>query len=106
VATLIEEKKHEAFYPHRTSHWLGLDVHDPGDFARGGRPRPLEPGMVLTIEPGLYFAPTAEGVPERFAGIGVRVEDDVVVTEDGREVLTSALPTAADAVEAWVRGQA
>jgi Xaa-Pro aminopeptidase len=103
VAALIGEKKHEAYYPHRTSHWLGLDVHDPGDYARGGVERALEPGMVLTIEPGLYFAPATEGVPARLSGIGVRVEDDVLVTERGREVLTAALPTAPDDVEAWVR---
>jgi Xaa-Pro aminopeptidase len=101
VPALIEEKKHEAFYPHRTSHWLGLDVHDPGDYARAGKSRVLEPGMVLTVEPGLYFAESE--VETRFAGIGVRIEDDVVVTRDGREVLTRALPTAADDVEAWVR---
>ena len=103
VSDLIEQKKHEAYYPHRTSHWLGLDVHDPGDYARGGAERLLEPGMVLTVEPGLYFSPAQEGVPERFAGIGVRIEDDVLVTEGGHEVLTSGLPTAAGEVEAWVR---
>jgi Xaa-Pro aminopeptidase len=103
VPALIAEKKHEAYYPHRTSHWLGLDVHDPGDYARGGEERALEPGMVLTIEPGLYFAPATEGAPARFSGIGVRVEDDVLVTERGREILTAALPTAPDDVEAWVR---
>jgi Xaa-Pro aminopeptidase len=101
-AQLIEEKKHEAFYPHKTSHWLGLDVHDPGDYARAGNARTLEPGMVLTVEPGLYFR-AGEGTPERFAGIGVRVEDDVLVTASGHEVLTSELPTSADDVEAWVR---
>jgi Xaa-Pro aminopeptidase len=102
AATLIEEKKHEAFYPHKTSHWLGLDVHDPGDYAQGGKPRVLAPGMVLTVEPGLYFR-SGKGTPKRFAGIGVRVEDDVLVTERGHEVLTAQLPTAADEVEAWVR---
>jgi Xaa-Pro aminopeptidase len=102
VATLIEEKKHEAFYPHKTSHWLGLDVHDPGDYVREGSPRVLAPGMVLTVEPGLYFR-VGKGTPKRFAGLGVRVEDDVLVTERGHEVLTSELPTAADEVEAWVR---
>jgi len=104
VDALIEEKKHTAFYPHRTSHWLGLDVHDPGDYARDGKPRTLEAGMVLTVEPGLYFSPSAEDAPERFRGIGVRIEDDVLVTPEGHEVLTSALPTAADDVEAWVQG--
>jgi Xaa-Pro aminopeptidase len=104
VSELLGQKKHEAFYPHRTSHWLGLDVHDPGDYARSGVERPLEAGMVLTVEPGLYFAPSQEGVPEGFSGVGVRIEDDVLVTGDGFEVLTSGLPTAAREVEAWVQG--
>jgi Xaa-Pro aminopeptidase len=103
VDELIREKKHELFYPHRTSHWLGLDVHDPGDYARDGKERALGPGMVLTVEPGLYFGPDVEGVPDRLRGIGVRIEDDLLVTPDGAEVLTSALPTAADQVEEWVR---
>jgi Xaa-Pro aminopeptidase len=98
-AALIAEKKHEAFYPHRTSHWLGLDVHDPGDYARGGQDRALEPGMVLTVEPGLYFG---EGAA-RFVGIGVRIEDDVLVTSDGHEVLTPGVPTGSADVERWVR---
>jgi Xaa-Pro aminopeptidase len=103
VDALVREKKYEPFYPHRTSHWLGLDVHDPGDYAREGRERALEADMVLTIEPGLYFGPEVDGVPDRLRGIGVRIEDDVRVTESGHEVLTSALPTAADQVEEWVR---
>ncbi len=100
---LIREEKHKPFYPHQTSHWLGLDVHDPGDYARDGASRSLEPGMVLTIEPGLYFRPDHEDTPARLAGIGVRIEDDVAVTEDGCEVLTRALPSAADEVESLVR---
>lgn len=101
VATLVEEEKHRPFYPHQTSHWLGLDVHDVGDYVRRGEPRVLEPGMVFTVEPGLYFRP---GTPEseRFAGIGVRVEDDLLVTASGHENLTGALPTAADEVAALV----
>ena len=101
---LIEQRAHKPFYPHQTSHWLGLDVHDPGDYARGGASRVLAPGMVLTVEPGLYFRPgRLEGTAERFAGVGVRIEDDVLVTDEGAEVLTAALPTAAAEVEAWVR---
>jgi Xaa-Pro aminopeptidase len=102
VSALIEEKKHEAFYPHRTSHWLGLDVHDPGDYVRDGRSRELAAGMVLTVEPGLYFR-AGKGTPKRYAGIGIRVEDDVLVTPSGHEVLTAELPTSADEVERWVR---
>ena len=103
VSELIEQKKYEPYYPHKTSHWLGLDVHDPGDYARAGKDRAMEPGMVLTIEPGLYFGLSAEAAPDRYRGIGVRIEDDVLVTATGHEVLTSALPTAAEDVEAWVR---
>ena len=91
------------FFPHQTSHWLGLDVHDPGDYARAGEARILEPGMVFTVEPGLYFRPPlSEGRADRWSGIGIRIEDDVVVTADGVEVLTRALPTAADEVEGLV----
>lgn len=102
---LVEEEAYKPWFPHQTSHWLGLDVHDPGDYARDGASRVLEPGMVFTVEPGLYFAPGAEGVPADFAGIGVRVEDDVLVTFQGVENLTAGVPTDADAVEARVRAE-
>ena len=101
---LIEQGAHKPFYPHQTSHWLGLDVHDPGDYARGGTSRTLEPGMVFTIEPGLYFRPgLSEGDAKPWAGIGVRIEDDVLITDSGCEVLTATLPTAAARVEELVR---
>lgn len=100
---LVGEGAFKPFYPHQTSHWLGLDVHDPGNYARDGASRPLEPGMVLTVEPGLYFRPDHPATDERFAGIGVRIEDDVVVTANGREVLSSGLPTAIADVEALVQ---
>lgn len=103
VDQLIKDEKHKPFYPHQTGHWLGLDVHDPGDYARDGVSRKLEPGMVFTVEPGLYFRPDHEATPARFAGIGVRIEDDVAVTQRGCEVLTRSLPTAADDVAALVR---
>ncbi len=106
VDQLIADEKHKPFYPHQTSHWLGLDVHDPGDFARAGVSRVLEPGMVLTVEPGLYFRPDHAQMPPRFAGIGVRIEDDVAVTGTGCEVLTAALPTSPDDVAALVRSTA
>lgn len=103
AAALVEEEAHKPFYPHQTSHWLGLDVHDPGDYVVGGRPRTLEPGMVLTVEPGLYFGPAAmeaAGIRgERFRGIGVRIEDDILVTETGSENLTGELETDPDEVE-------
>jgi Xaa-Pro aminopeptidase len=100
---LIEQGAYKPFFPHQTSHWLGLDVHDPGDYTRHGEPRRLAPGMVFTVEPGLYFRPD---VPHEraaaFAGIGVRVEDDVTVTDTACEVLTASLPTGAAEVEALV----
>ncbi len=103
VDALVEQEAHKPFFPHQASHWLGLDVHDPGDYAKEGAARVLEPGMVFTVEPGLYFRPAAvQGSGEAFSGIGIRIEDDVLVTEDGAEVLTAALPTAVQDVEAMV----
>lgn len=99
---LISERAYLGFYPHQTSHWLGLDVHDPGDYARDGSSRTLEPGMVFTVEPGLYVRPDAGGGAGAFAGMGIRVEDDVLVTEEGHENLTATLPTAPDDVEQMV----
>ena len=101
---IVANQSYKPFYPHQTSHWLGLDVHDVGDYARDGRSRALAPGMVFTVEPGLYFRPGHEGTPDALAGIGVRIEDDVVVTAEGCDVLSGALPTAAGDVEAWVGG--
>lgn len=100
---LIAEEKYKPFYPHQTSHWLGLDVHDVGNYALRGTPRALEPGMVLTVEPGLYVPPDAGGAPPELRGAGVRIEDDVAVTADGRDVLTAAMPAAADRIEALPR---
>ena len=89
------------FYPHRTSHWLGLEVHDVGTYATNTGPRRLEPGMVLTVEPGLYIG-SLSGAPDELRGTGIRIEDDVLVTAEGREVLTGALPAGAADVEAMV----
>jgi Xaa-Pro aminopeptidase len=88
---LVDSGAYKRFYMHRTSHWLGLDVHDVGAYALDGKPRPLQPGMVLTIEPGLYV-PDADDIPAELRGIGIRIEDDVLVTATGHEVLTSAVP--------------
>lgn len=88
----IADESYKKFYMHGTSHWLGLDVHDVGAYTRDGKARPLAPGMVITIEPGLYIAADAPDVPDRFRGIGVRIEDDVAITETGHEVLTAACP--------------
>jgi len=88
------------FYMHRTSHWLGMDVHDVGLYRVGGESRTLEPGMVLTVEPGIYIAPDDTMAPEEFRGIGIRIEDDVLVTADGYDVMTVAVPKTVADVEA------
>jgi len=95
----IAEERHKPWYMHRTSHWLGMDVHDVGAYYLGGKPRPLAAGMVLTVEPGLYFSQTDTRVAEQYRGIGVRIEDDVLVTEGEPNVLTAAIPKHVDAVE-------
>ncbi|MEE9279589.1 MAG: aminopeptidase P N-terminal domain-containing protein [Myxococcota bacterium] len=100
---LIESEAYKAFYMHNTGHFLGLDVHDVGNYHVDGKPRPIEPGMCFTVEPGLYFSETNEKTPEHLRGIGVRIEDDVVMTEDGFENLTAAIPKTVDDVERWMR---
>ncbi len=99
---VLEKETYKRFYMHRTGHWLGLDVHDAGDYRRGGQWRPLAPGMTLTVEPGLYLR-AADDVPERLRNIGVRIEDDVLVTAQGCEVLTAEAPKLAADIEALMR---
>ncbi|MEQ1773141.1 MAG: aminopeptidase P N-terminal domain-containing protein [Burkholderiales bacterium] len=99
LAEALEKESYRKFYMHRTGHWLGLDVHDAGDYKRDGQWRALQPGMVLTVEPGCYIRP-GEGVPAEFANIGVRIEDDVVVTDAGCEILTAAAPKTVRDIEA------
>ncbi|MBU6198722.1 MAG: Xaa-Pro aminopeptidase [Xanthomonadaceae bacterium] len=96
----IREQTYRKFYMHKTGHWLGLDVHDVGDYRVDGEFRELEPGMVVTVEPGLYIAPDAKGVAAKWRGIGIRIEDDVVVTKGDPEVITTAVPNDPDAIEA------
>lgn len=91
LADIIKNESYKAFYMHRTSHWLGMDVHDVGDYKQAGQWRELQPGMVLTIEPGIYVAPDNMAVDARWRGIGIRIEDDVLVTDAGHEVLTAAV---------------
>jgi Xaa-Pro aminopeptidase len=86
---------------HATSHWLGLDVHDVGNYRENGDSITLRPGMVLTVEPGLYIASDADA-PKHLRGIGVRIEDDILVTRDGQENLSAAIPSKADDLEAIV----
>ncbi len=103
VDDLIKSEAYRTYYMHGTSHWLGLDVHDVGSYTTAGKPRTLEPGMVFTIEPGIYIAADDEAAPEHLRGIGVRIEDNVVVTEDGIENLNLAIPKEPDEVEAWMK---
>lgn len=98
VDQLITDNAHRAFFMHGLSHWLGLDVHDVGVYGPD-RSRTLEPGMVLTVEPGLYIAPDAE-VPPQYRGIGIRIEDDILITENGNENLTASVVKKADEIEA------
>jgi Xaa-Pro aminopeptidase len=101
VDALIKENAFRRYYMHRTSHWLGLDVHDAGSYRLpDGAPRPLEPGMVFTIEPGLYVSADDEKAPTELRGIGIRIEDDILVTAQGHENLTQEIPRTVAAVEA------
>jgi Xaa-Pro aminopeptidase len=102
VDGLIANEDYRKYYMHMTSHWIGLDVHDVGSYRIAGEHRPLEPGMVFSVEPGLYVPADDEGVDPRFRGIGVRIEDDVAVTGDGHENLTAAIPTLPEDLEALV----
>lgn len=100
VETLIEKETYKRFYMHRSGHWLGMDVHDVGGYKVDEEWHVLEAGMVLTVEPGLYIPAGTPDVPEAWWNIGVRIEDDVLVTEQGREVLTEALPKTVAEIEA------
>jgi Xaa-Pro aminopeptidase len=106
LATLIKNDAYREFYMHRTGHWLGMDVHDVGDYKVGEEWRVLEPGMVLTIEPGLYIAPGSKGIAKKWWDIGIRIEDDVLVTRDGYEVLSRDVPKEPDEIEALMAGKA
>lgn len=99
---LIESHAYKAFYMHGSGHWLGLDVHDSGDYKKNNQPRRLEAGMVLTIEPGLYISSNHERVAPRWHNIGIRIEDDILVTSKGYENLTQSLIVGADDIEAWM----
>lgn len=97
---VIENESYTQWYMHRTGHWMGLDVHDCGSYHRGDASRPLEAGMVLTVEPGIYIAADAEDAPEALRGIGIRIEDDILITNDGHENLSAAIPKTILDVEA------
>jgi len=97
---IIAARSYQRFYMHRTSHWLGMDVHDVGRYRKGGESRRLEPGMVLTVEPGIYISADDDTVPNEMRGIGIRIEDDLLVTPGGHEVLTAAAPKQIAEIEA------
>ncbi len=100
----IAEAHYKRFYRHKTGHWIGLDVHDVGDYRLAGESRLLEPGMVFTIEPGLYVSADDTSVDARWRGIGIRTEDDVLITDNGHRVLTEGLARSADEIEAFMQG--
>lgn len=102
VEAVLESGDYKRFYMHRTGHWLGMDVHDVGEYKQAGEWRSLQPGMVLTVEPGCYIRP-ADNVPEQFWNIGIRIEDDVVVTQGGHELLTTAAPKGIADIEELMR---
>ncbi|WJW75876.1 Xaa-Pro aminopeptidase [Thiohalobacter sp. IOR34] len=104
LSRLIRDEAYRRFYMHRTGHWLGMDVHDVGDYKVGGAWRVLEPGMVLTVEPGLYIPAGSKGVAKKWWNIGIRIEDDVVVTRDGCEVISEGVPKTVDEIEALMAG--
>jgi Xaa-Pro aminopeptidase len=103
VDELIAKEAYKPYYMHKTSHWLGMDVHDVGLYKVDGQWRTLEPGMVMTVEPGLYFGDDVPSEAARYRGIGIRIEDDVLITPDGCEVLTAAVPKVADEIEALMQ---
>jgi Xaa-Pro aminopeptidase len=103
-ADLIKKEAYRRFYMHRTGHWLGMDVHDVGDYKVGGEWRVLEPGMVLTVEPGIYIPAGSRGVAKKWWNIGIRIEDDVLVTKIGHEVLSTNAPKHVDEIEALTGG--
>ena len=100
LAQVLKSQSYKKFYMHSTGHWLGMDVHDVGDYKIDGHWRVLEPGMVLTVEPGLYIPVGSKGVAKKWQGIGIRIEDDVVVTKNGPDVLTRDVPKEIAEIEA------
>jgi Xaa-Pro aminopeptidase len=105
AGALVEEEAYRPFFPHQTCHWLGLDVHDPGAFVEDSGPRVLRPGMVLTVEPGLYFPVVGSEAGHPYEGVGIRLENDFLVTEEGIENLTSSLPSDVEEVEALLNSK-
>lgn len=105
LEALIEGENYKEFYMHRIGHWLGMDVHDVGDYKVGGEWRVLEPGMCMTVEPGIYVAPDNIQVESKWRGIGIRIEDDIVITKEGCDILTKDVPKSVQAIEALMAEQ-
>ncbi|MCB1852419.1 MAG: M24 family metallopeptidase, partial [Gammaproteobacteria bacterium] len=105
LSSVIEKEAYKRFYMHRTGHWLGMDVHDVGDYKVDGAWRMLEPGMVLTVEPGLYIPGRSKGVARKWWNIGIRIEDDVVVTKTGCEILSKDVPKSVQEIETLMAKQ-
>ncbi len=103
VATLVRKEAYKPFFMHRTGHWLGMDVHDVGEYKVGDSWRVLEPGMVMTVEPGIYIPPGVRGIDKKWWNIGIRIEDDVLVTKTGHEVLSAGVPKTVEEIEALMR---
>ena len=102
VESCLEDKSYRRFYMHGTGHWIGMDVHDVGPTEVEGAPRPFKPGMALTVEPGIYIAPDADDIPEQYRGIGIRIEDDVCITDGDPLILTAAIPKTVSDIESLV----
>ena len=103
VGALLKKEAYKPFFMHRTGHWLGMDVHDVGEYKLGDSWRVLEPGMVMTVEPGIYIPAQSRGVDKKWWNIGIRIEDDILVTRSGCEVLTDAVPKTVEEIEALMR---
>jgi Xaa-Pro aminopeptidase len=102
VQDLVDNEAYKKFYMHRTGHWLGLDVHDVGEYRFEEQWRVFEPGMVTTVEPGIYIDQGLSDVPRQYRGIGIRIEDNVLVTPKGNEVITSMIPRTVEEVEIYM----
>ena len=103
VSKLIKEESYKDFYMHGIGHWLGIDVHDVGSYVdEKGKSKPFAPGMVITVEPGIYISKKTKAIDKKWKGIGIRIEDDVLITPSGCEVLSGELPKEIDAIEAMM----
>jgi Xaa-Pro aminopeptidase len=99
---LIKDQAYTKYYMHRTGHWLGMDVHDVGDYKVEGEWRTFEPGMVMTVEPGIYLPASSKGLAKKWRNIGIRIEDDVLVTRTGNDILSKDAPKSVEEIEAMM----